>query len=424
MSSAPEVAAVFHAAVGAGYSDLPTVVREDCKRSLLDVLACCAAASPDDIWDVTTTDPVTSTLNNALRAHAGDFDPVHPRSHGHPAAMLFPALLPYFASGRCSGADLVTAYGVGHEAMCVFGDVAGRALRNARRHPTCLLGAIGVAVGVGRILGLPAERMGAAAFLAATATGGHAASFGSAAKAFQLAVAARNGHSAAIAVADGILDVAGSARLLRDVLDGTPGCLDVRETAAFGEPWRVESVATFHKPLAICGYLITTVLGFANRLRGRVPSGVESVHARVPWTVAAICRPGVPDTVDEARFALAFLLSVCLVHPVDGFESRFASLRRSAEITRLTSAATVSHDPDCDDDGLVRIELHLRNAGPMRLRIPVGGDAEMLDGDRVVAAKWERHAASRLAGLAEATADLETMHGPDWWEILSGGAGR
>jgi 2-methylcitrate dehydratase PrpD len=415
--------AVFQTAAALDYLDVAPAAREDCKLSLLDLLACRAAAGDGNLWDTSSADPTATTQTNAFLSHTTDFDPVHPRSHGHPAAMLFPALLPYFASGRCSGADLLTAYAVGHEAMCFFGDLAGQALRDAGRHPTCMLGAIGVAVAVSRIFGLPAQKMEEAAFLAASATDGYAVGFGSGAKAFQVSIAARNGHAAAVTAANRTLVPIDPLGGLGGVLDHLPRRLDASDVAPFGEPWRVQSAPTFHKPLAICGYLITTVLGFADQVRDRASTEAETMEVRVPRSVAAVCRPGLPETVDEARFALAFLLSVCLLHRVEDFEAEFAALRGSRRVTRMTKAVTVKHDPLSDDDGFVRIALYHQSGRPEQFLIPVNGDAELLNGTRVVAEKWERHAARRFPqGFARATQNLESTYGPDWCEMLQKGS--
>ncbi|GLZ77486.1 hypothetical protein Afil01_22930 [Actinorhabdospora filicis] len=417
------VASLLAAAAVVSYEDLPVPVVEDCRWSLLDLLASCAAGPDPVFWELTTSEG--ALMRNAFRGHAVDFDPVHPRSHGHPAAMLFPALLPYYTSGACTGRDLITAYAVGHEVMCAFGDVAGRALRDAGRHPTCVLGAIGVVAAVGRLFGLGSDDLERAVFLAALTTTGHSAGFGSAAKPYQLAVAARNGHTAAVAVNDrtvGSIDVAGSIwGVLAD-----PSSFREEDVPAFGAPWRVVDAPTFHKPLPICGYLITTVLGFQRLLcdHALAPSSIASLEVRVPWSVAAVCRPGVPRTAHEARFALGFQLAVCLTRPIEGFESEVGALSRDPDIARLASAAEITHDPTCDDDGSTLITVHLRGGDAVRLEVPVTGAGLALGGELVVNGKWRRYLEDRFpdgaaARLAAATRDLENVAGPEWAGMLA-----
>lgn len=421
---------LFSSATDIASTEVPAVVQDDAKRSLLDLLATCATGDGRELWDEGTADPVEATMRNAFRSHVIDFDPVHPRTHGHPAAMLFPALLPYYLSGNCSGSDLVTAYAVGHEVMSVFGDIAGTALRAARQHPTCVLGAIAVSAAVGRVLGLGANELAQAGYLAAATTTGHSASFGSAAKPYQLAVAARNGHLAAVTV--GAKDfrlaepTAGILRVLRDTVLFA-GDLETNGIAPFGDPWRVATTPTFHKLLPICGYLITTVLGFEKRLRDKALAlpEVTSLDIYVPWSVATVSRPGMPGDVDEARFALGFLLAVALAHPVADFAASFAALRADQNLARIAAAATITHDPAGDADGLSRLVVHLRGADPVRLAVPVNGAGLPLDGEQVVQAKWRRYAEPRLspgagAQLATATAVIETVEGPVWRRLLNG----
>jgi 2-methylcitrate dehydratase PrpD len=423
------LADLCESATEAEYADVPAVAREDAKRSIQDLLACFAAGGMTQVWHVGIDDVDQATFKGAFLAHIDDFDPVHGRSHGHPAAMLLPSLIPYYTSGRCTGADLVAAYAVGHEVMCVLGDLIGQQLRDTRKHPTCLLGAVAAAVAVGRILGLSAEAVRTAAFLAASTSTGHSASFGSAAKAYQLATAARNGRAAAHAAVGLTRVPANTGQALWEVLSAAVAPLepaDPAQVGAFGSAWRIEVSPTFHKLLPICGYLITTVAGFERAWAELALPGSEpaSLSVGVPRTVAAVAEKGLPRTVDEARFALGFLLAAAAVRSVDDFGARADELIGYPDVATLTAATAVAHDPACDQDGMVRVEARLRGGGRERLLIPVGGLPGQFDPEGIVSEKWRRHLEPRVPArvaerLAAATRGLEEVAGPEWLGLVS-----
>lgn len=420
-----------HRVAGTEYGEVPVVVRDDAKRSLLDLLASCAAGSDAELWQDDPGNREQSAFSNALRSHGRDFDPVHGRSHGHPAAMLWPALMPFYISGECSGVDLVTAYASGHEAMCVLGDLLGRQLRETRKHPTCLLGAVAVALAVGRARGLPPQSLLTGAFLAAVTSTGHSAGFGSAAKAYQLAAATRGGLSAALAAGTSGYGAGDAARAqaLWTVLSDAVAPLEPADPGAvraFAAPWRIEAQPTFHKLVPICGYLITTVVGFERQYAelGLPVSEVESIAVGVPRSVAVVVRAGSPSTEDEARFALGFLLAVAAAHPLDGFDAGLHEFAREQDVGRLTAVTAVTHDLESEQDGLVRVELRLRSGGRRTLLIPVQGAAEQFEPEEIVVAKWRRYLEPRVPPelarrLASTTRSLEKAAGPEWFGLAS-----
>jgi 2-methylcitrate dehydratase PrpD len=138
-----------------------------------------------------------AALYHGALAHALDYDDISHPAYSHPSTVLVPALLAAATVAQASGRDFVTAYIVGLE---VFGRL-GRALNLQHYkngwHSTSTFGSIASAVAVSRLLKLPASAIRMAVGIAASASSGLRANFGTMTKPLHAGYAARNGVLAA-----------------------------------------------------------------------------------------------------------------------------------------------------------------------------------------------------------------------------------
>ena len=142
-----------------------------------------------------TAAPHAAMINGAF-AHSMDLD--NAGGFGHPAAVLFPALLAVGERGRLSGQALLEAYVVGCEVGLALFYNGGRA-ENAYRqmetglHATSVFGRMAAAAACAKLLGLDQRDVAAALGIAASGATGLVSNFGTMTKALHAGWAARDG---------------------------------------------------------------------------------------------------------------------------------------------------------------------------------------------------------------------------------------
>ena len=145
-----------------------------------------------------------AALYNGAISHALDYDDISHPAYSHPSTVLVPAIFAAAGDRTASGAEIVSAYVVGLE---VFGRL-GRALNLQHYkngwHTTSTFGSIAAAVAAARILGLPEQQMRMAIGIAASASSGLRANFGTMTKPLHAGYAARNGVFAALLAREGV----------------------------------------------------------------------------------------------------------------------------------------------------------------------------------------------------------------------------
>lgn len=183
------------------------------RRDLLDTLAVMLAGSNEDsvtrlvrtqrlLTDGATPDILAFALQAGTAAHVLDYDNV--ALGGHPAAVLFPALLALAKRFPLSGRALLLAYTLGYE---VWGELRRRhpvLAHAAGWHPSGLTGPVAAAAACASALGLDAVSAGHALAIAASQSAGLIASFGTPVKALHIGFAAKAGLFAALLARQGI----------------------------------------------------------------------------------------------------------------------------------------------------------------------------------------------------------------------------
>ena len=263
----------------------------------------------------TRTTMAGAALMNGAMAHALDYDDAHSGVRTHPSAPLAAAIFPVAESLGISGRDFMTAFAAGCEAMLRVGYALGKAYYERGWHSTSILGRLGSAAGVSRLLGLDAQKTSVALGLAATQAGGLRDTFGTMAKPFHSGKAAMDGLLAAVLAKKGftaplnILDPdAGFARVFSNEYEAE------RIVAGLGKDFCTTEIN--FKPYAAC-LLVHPVIDALIALRQRSeldPNSVREILASVaPLNVQTAGNPA-PKDGSQAKFSLHMAAAVALIH--------------------------------------------------------------------------------------------------------------
>ncbi|ANY08324.1 MmgE/PrpD family protein [Pseudonocardia sp. HH130630-07] len=264
-------------------------------------------------------------------AHARDFDDISEVLHGHPSAVLVPAVLAVGYRDGASGADLVDAYLSGYEAIGRVSAGAADEQRSRGWHTTATIGVLGATVAAARLLGLSAHRTRHALGIATSTASGVQANFGSPVKPLHAGWAAGNGVMAAELAAAGIDAGPGALHAPASYLEVLGG----RWQEPAGRP-HIEDGLRF-KPYPCCGSA-TGLVDCAVDLHTLVTDGpgvdaIESVVCSVLPQTDRTLRYRAPSTGDEARFSPEFCVAQGLAGGRldescfrDGFGERSAAL--------------------------------------------------------------------------------------------------
>ena len=161
------------------YEDLPSDVIESTKLRILDVIGLALAgaetafgrstiaaakvmspAGPSRIFG--TGDALaapTAAFANASLSQALEYDDTHNESIVHMSSPAVAASLALAGLRTVTGRDLILSIAVANEISCRVGSVSSGQFHRRGFHPTGLFAPFGIAAGIGRILGLDAQRL-------------------------------------------------------------------------------------------------------------------------------------------------------------------------------------------------------------------------------------------------------------------------
>ncbi|MGH2401333.1 MAG: MmgE/PrpD family protein [Candidatus Limnocylindria bacterium] len=304
---------------------LPAEVRHAVRRAILDSVgvAIAGARHPaarivvDTLGDLSgdrsatligsarRADVVGATLANGVMAHVLDWDDTLLPARLHLSATLLPALLASGETTDLPGHDLVAAFAVGFEIQARLAGAISPVMPERGWHGTGVVGGIGVAAAVSRVLGSSALQTRHAMGIAGSAAAGLVATFGSMTKALNLGRAGAAGvHSAQLA-AQGFTshpDLLGTGSFLQ-MYDDAPRVEAVSE--GLGAEWAI--LENGYKPYP-CGVVAHAAIDAALELRDQAPPDdvPTTIHLTVsPETVRLMGNP-VPGTGLEGKFSVAY----------------------------------------------------------------------------------------------------------------------
>jgi len=230
----------------AQWQDLPAAVQHEAVRAFVNWAGCAvggassaavthALAGLDGLGAAGTCtvvgtqrrlDPLSAAMVNGLSVGAHAFDDAHLATVAHPGAPGIAALLAHAERHHVRGTDFLLALVLSSEIQCRLSCALAVAPAQCELgwYMTGVTGAVGVAAGVGKLMGLSEQQLAWAMGLAAMQAGGLRASHGSMSSALIPGDAGRNGLLAAHLAA-------GDFTCHDDALGATHGLLQL-----FGQP--------------------------------------------------------------------------------------------------------------------------------------------------------------------------------------------
>lgn len=291
-----------------------------------------------------------AALLQGTAAHAAEVDDSFREAMYHPGAATIAAALAAAQSTGATGSHFLMAVVLGYEVSTRIGVVMGRA-HYKHWHNTGTIGTFGAAAAAGCLLGLDEDALANALAIAATFTAGLQ-------QAFRLEAMAKPLHAGRAAEA-GVLAAQlaqGGMRSSLDALDGESGLgMAMSDAPAWSDIGRTLG-SDFHitrltfKNHIGCGHTFPSIDGALElqRLHGFSHADIESVHLGVYQPTLDIAPHVDPQTADQARFSLHYMVASALVHGSVRL-SAFEPQRLDDPATRaLMARITKALDPEVD----------------------------------------------------------------------------
>ncbi|HVP69209.1 MAG TPA: MmgE/PrpD family protein [Anaeromyxobacteraceae bacterium] len=340
----PVTHALARWAVAARFEDLPSNVRKEATRTLLNYVGVTVGGSHHETVDIAVSalspfsgppqatllgrrerfDVMNAAFVNGVSSHVLDYDDTHLKTIIHPGGPIISALFAASEFHPIDGRAFVNALALGVEAAlrignCVYPDHYDRGW-----HITGTVGPLGAAIATGRVFGIDEQRMVWALGLAASQPVGLRESFGSMNKSFNPGRAAANGLFAAILASKGFTSSEEMIEARRGWAHTISTKQDFNEvTSGLGQRW--EATLNTYKPFA-CGIVLHPAIDAAIQLRNEhhlVPSQIEAVELRVNPLVLELTGKKAPGLGLQGKFSVYHAVAVALVEGAAG-EKQFS----------------------------------------------------------------------------------------------------
>jgi 2-methylcitrate dehydratase PrpD len=401
--------------VATRWEDVPTEVKHQAKRSLMNFFAVALAGcrtGPVEMAlrslaefsggrQVTVVgrseriDALSAAFLNGAGANVHDFCDTHLRTVIHPTAPVAPAVLALAELRRLSGPDLLLAFILGNEIQARIGLAISPSHYNRGWHITSTCGVFGAAAGAGKLLALDQRRMVWTLGSAATQSAGLCECLGTPAKSLSVGNAARNGLWSALLAEkgfDGPPEPLAGVQGFYHALNETPDLSVI--TDGLGESWEI--MATSYKPYP-CGFVIHPVLDCVLDWRRDHPAA-EVTHVVVRGNPLLAARTDRPDisTGRESHVSVQHAVAAALTTGKAGVEQfsdacvndpRVKALRSKVEVERDGAFSTIAAAVEITTaDGTVH---QLSQAAARGSDVNPMSDSELEQKLRTSAAGWE-----------------------------------
>jgi 2-methylcitrate dehydratase PrpD len=352
-----------HHIVATRWDDVPSQVRHQAKRSLINFFAVTLAGCRSRPIEIALRslaefsggkqvavigrperlDALSVAFLNAAGANVDDFCDTHTATVIHPTAPVAGALFSYAGLRPVSGSDLLLAFILGNEVQDRIGLAMSPSHYNRGWHITSTCGVFGAAAACGKLLPLNEQQMVWALGLAATQSAGLCECLGTPAKSASVGNAARNGLWSALLAEkgyDGPTEPLAGVQGFYHALVEKPDLSCI--TDGWGESWEI--MATSYKPYP-CGFVIHPVLDCIIDWRRENPAAdVARVVVRGnPLLSVRADRPDV-STGREAQVSVQHAVAAALVNGQAGLDQFTDACVRDAEVLKMRSKVEVLRD--------------------------------------------------------------------------------
>ena len=427
--------------VAARWDDIPSPVRHQAKRSLMNFFAVALAGCRTGPVDIALrslaefsdrkqatvvgrterVDALSAAFLNAASANVHDFCDTHLRTVIHPTAPVAPAVLALAELRRLSGPDLLLAFILGNEVQARIGLAISPSHYDRGWHITSTCGVFGAAAGAGKLAALDERQMVWALGNAATQAAGLCECLGTPAKSLSVGNAARNGLWSALLAEkgfDGPPEPLAGVQGFYHALAETPDLSVI--TGGLGESWEI--MATSYKPYP-CGFVIHPVLDCVLDWRRDHPTA-EVTRVVVRGNPLLAIRTDRPDisTGRESQVSVQHAVAAALVTGKAGLDQftdtcvhdpSVQALRGKVEVERDNTFSTIAAAVEITTaDGTVhklsQAAARGSDVNPMsdhdleqKLRTAAAGWDPRCDASPLIAAIWALDASKDVAALVK-----------------------
>ncbi len=377
-------------AIDPAHANLPDAVAHAVRRAILDSIGVSVAGTRHPAFQIAVnmvrrlgaggrcrivrsaerTDPVNAALVNGVAAHVLDWDDTILPTRAHLSAALLPPLM---AVGEVEGwtlDDIIPAFALGFEVQARMNHAIYPSVHLRGWQGTGIIGGVGTAAAMARMLGLDADRTVHAMGIAATNASGLIATFGSMAKPLNIARAGASGLQSAFLAALGYTsheDILGAGRFL-ELYDDAPRYDILLD--GLGRDWAIGRNG--YKPYP-CGFVSHAMIDGVRDLRARVAASprLTRLDLRVSVESMQLMSNADPANELEAKFSLRYEAAVAWIEghvTPAAFEPeavRDPRYRSVMALTRITPSPEVAqHEAFIEaafEDGSVE-HLHVEHA--------------------------------------------------------------
>src|ERR1051326_3982255 len=367
--------------VSAKSSDLPSSVRKEAARTLLNWVGCTLGGSRHEtVGDALAAlapfsgpaqasllgrkerlDILHTALINGISSHVLDYDDTHSHNIIHPAGPVISAILALSEHHPVSGQDFVNALVLGVDVECRIGNSVYPKHYDVGWHITGTAGVFGAAAASGKLLGLSEQQILWAIGLAATQPVGLQEMFGSMTKPFHPGRAAQNGLTAAVLASKNFTSSEQS-------LEAKYGWVNALGTAHnynyitnnLGQAFEISN--NTYKPFA-CGVVMHPTIDGCIQLRNEhklTAEQIDRVELKVHPLVIQLTSKKSPQTGLESKFSIYHAASVALIEGAGGVDQFSDRAVRDHAIASLRDRVTATVDSAVHEDQ-VRILLVAKN---------------------------------------------------------------
>ena len=323
------------------WTDIPSSVRREAQRGLLNVAGCILAGMREPATRKAVRAKADRAVVLGAAANALDFDDTHLPTVLHPGPPVGATLFALAESRPVSGREFLHAYVLGVEVACRLANVVMPGHYKHGWHITSTCGVFGAAAAAAKVLRLSEEQTHCALALAATQASGLVEMLGSGSAALNAGFAARNGIAAALLAQQGLRAPGAPIEGLRGFVNVFGGGTD---WDALDRGWEIERVA--YKPYP-SGVVFHSLIDACLALRtGAIPQRITiTLH---PLAIERGDRPE-PRDGTEARVSAQHCAAVALLYGAAGVD-QFTDAALAAT-RQLRKRVTIRRDEALDKAG-------------------------------------------------------------------------
>jgi 2-methylcitrate dehydratase PrpD len=291
--------------------------------------------------------PQLAALANGVAAHAMDYDLTY--VSGQAASAVIPAVLPVAEFTGATPAQTMAATIIGFEVAARVGRSNFLASSVGGWHTVGTVGVIAAAAACARLLRAPVEHIPDIIGISASMASGLSVNFGSMTKPLHSGHAARDGVMAALLGARGFTSNPNALEGHSGYFENFGRNLEVSYEPVKDLGHRYDLVALGYDLKAYpCGGLAHTAIEAALALRERLAprlADITSIHCSVTRNAGQRAGIQYPQSVENAKFSLAYMVAYSLVHGAPMIAAFTEEAIRDERVKAVAKTVSASVDP-------------------------------------------------------------------------------